>query len=569
MGATLHEMVREGRSFSGHESNCCFLNLGTSNQGMGKFADVSVLSGFDFPDDGRAVARCDWDFDGDLDLWIANRSGPQVRFLRNDLATSHHFLALRLEGKTCNRDAIGARVEVTLKDPQAEVTQPKLIKTLRAGEGFLAQSSKWLHFGLGRATGIKRVVVRWPGGGKEDFGSLKMDRHYRLVEHSGQAQPWMPPERDVLLKPSEWSEPKSSDRARIISAAQLPLPPLDYETFGGQQRRLEQVAAGRPVLVNLWASWCRPCLGELRDFAERAADLRLAGVRMIALSVDRLDRQKGAASTADTDLSKTVPGLLKNIGYKGTAGWATAATVEKLQLVWNQLLDSHQPLSIPTSVLIDPAGQLAAIYRGPVTADQLLVDVAQLPDLASAPAALPFAGRWHTRRNRLSPFDMAWQLVDHGYLQDAMDYIAKNKNLLENSYNIPKLLVLVGNAQLARGAAGSAISYYHQALELDLSYGEAKNNLAWVLATNPDQDLRNGKKAIRLVTSALKDHSGNASSLLDTLAAAYAEDNQFEQAVATVKQSIKIAKAAGQPKRVDKLEGRLRLYEAGRPFRDQ
>ena len=391
-GATLHTMVRRGRSFSGHERNCCFLNLG-----KGKFADVSAVSGFDFPDDGRAIAECDWDFDGDVDLWIANRNGPQVRYLQNDLATRHHFLAIRLQGKSCSRDAIGARVEVTLPDSDTEGGKPTvLIKTLRAGEGFLAQSSKWLHFGLASASNIERVVVRWPGGDAEEFRDIDVDRRYRIVQHSSTAQLWTPPKRSGRLEPSEVSQPKSTDRARVVSVARLPLPQLEYETFDGRQNWLSQAASGRPILVNLWATWCRPCLGELRELAAREAELREAGLEVVALSVDRLDTEK---ATSSVDAKK----LLQDIGFTGKAGWATTAATQKLQLVQNHLFDLHRPMSVPTSLLIDATGHLAVLYRGPVSVDQVLADVAELPNLATAPQAVPFAGRWHTRRERLSP----------------------------------------------------------------------------------------------------------------------------------------------------------------------
>ena len=560
---TLHTLVREGRSFSGHERNCCFLNLDGS-----KFADVSAISGFDFPDDGRAVAQCDWDFDGDVDLWITNRSGPQVRFLRNDLASPNHFLTIRLEGKTCNRDAIGARVELTLSNPQSALLpretgpSPKLIKTSRAGEGYLAQSSKWLHFGLGAATEIEQVVVRWPGGEEEVFGGMKVDRHYRIVQHSGKARMWTPPERKVPLEPSELLEPNSTARARVVSAARLPMLPLDYETFDGQKRWLEQVATGQPVLVNLWASWCQPCLRELRELAQREAELREAGVVVVALSVDRLDTEKTTAPTA-------APGLLKNVGYTGRAGWATAATAEKLQMVRDFLFDIHQPMSVPTSLLIDSAGRLAVLYRGPISVDQLLTDVAQLPDLTSSPAALPFAGRWHTPRKRLNPHNLVWQLVDLGYLDETVAYIAKNKKLLENHYDMPKLLVLVGNGLLARGEAILAMSYYREALKIEVNYGEAQNNLAWVLSTHPDESIRDGEEALRLITTAVKVRSGKASSLLDTLAAAYAEEKQFEQAIAAAKQAIEFAKSGGQYELAKRIERRLQLYEAAQPYRDE
>ena len=113
------------------------------------------------------------------------------------------------------------------------------------------------------------------------------------------------------------------------------------------------------------------------------------------------------------------------------------------------------------------------------------------------------------------------------------------------------------------------MSYYRDALKIDNDYGEAQNNLAWVLSTHPDASIRNGKEAIRLITEAVKNRSGKASSLLDTLAAAYAEENQFEQAVAVTKQALEIAKTNGQIERARKIEIRLQLYQAEQPYRDE
>ncbi len=162
----LNLMMAEGRSFSGHERNCCFLNTGGE-----RFADVSSATGLDFVDDGRAVALTDWDHDGDLDMWIANRTAPSVRFMRNDMNTANHFVAFKLVGKTCNRDAIGARVQLELD----EAGGPPRVKTVEAGHGFLTQSSKWLHFGLGDAQSIRRLTVRWPGGQEEVIEPPKID----------------------------------------------------------------------------------------------------------------------------------------------------------------------------------------------------------------------------------------------------------------------------------------------------------------------------------------------------------------------------------------------------------
>ena len=105
--AAVSRLMDSGASWSGHERNCAYLNLGD-----GRFADVSAVAGFDFLDDARAVARVDWDGDGALDAWVKNRTSPALRFLRNQTGGPAHAVTLELQGTECNRDAVGARVEL-------------------------------------------------------------------------------------------------------------------------------------------------------------------------------------------------------------------------------------------------------------------------------------------------------------------------------------------------------------------------------------------------------------------------------------------------------------------------
>ena len=154
--------IRRGSSWSGRERNGAFLNLGD-----GRYVDSAGISGFDFADDARAAASVDWDLDGRLDVWIKNRSGPQLRFLRNDTVNDHTYVALELQGTRSNRDAIGAVVELT-------VDGAKRVQQVSAGSGYLAQSSSTLHFGLGGATSIDRLAVVWPGGARESIEPAPM-----------------------------------------------------------------------------------------------------------------------------------------------------------------------------------------------------------------------------------------------------------------------------------------------------------------------------------------------------------------------------------------------------------
>ena len=102
--AQLSRMIEQGRSFSGKEKNCVYLNTGNNDL----FTDVSFSSGLDFSDDGRSVASVDWDHDGDLDLFISNRNAPRIRFLKNNLKDSKGSVMIKLKGNgvNSNLDAI-------------------------------------------------------------------------------------------------------------------------------------------------------------------------------------------------------------------------------------------------------------------------------------------------------------------------------------------------------------------------------------------------------------------------------------------------------------------------------
>ena len=165
----LSSMLTRGRSFSGRERNCCFLNLGSSEGTLHRFADISAVSGLDFIDDGRAVVATDWDQDGDLDLWQTNREVPRLRFVKNQLgdARRQQWIAFELTGTTTNRDAIGAVLELQLGDR-------KITRSLTAGDGFMSQAGKRVHFGLGESEKVAlSVTVRWPGGAPEIFDGIK------------------------------------------------------------------------------------------------------------------------------------------------------------------------------------------------------------------------------------------------------------------------------------------------------------------------------------------------------------------------------------------------------------
>lgn len=357
-------MTHQGRSFSSNERNCCFLNTGAASSGGGRFANISAVSGLDFPDDGRSIALVDWDHDGDLDMWIANRNAPRLRLMRNEQPIGNHFLMLRLvgNGKTTNRDAIGARVEVILG--RSDEHRP-MIKTLRAGEGFLAQSSKWVHFGLGKENTIDKVIVHWPGGKIEHFPGEPADHRYRLVQGTGKMQDISKPARKTLLASSPQNVQPDTQTARVPLVELLPMPKSRYNDFDGRAQQLP-LGDGRLLLVNLWASWCPACEVELNEFSTRYKELQSKGVDVLALSVEGIEKEAKTGATNAWRFSKGK--------FPFPVGLATASLVSDFQNEHNRHIPLHKQLPLPSSFLIDQQGRLVVIYKGKVSVDQILAD---------------------------------------------------------------------------------------------------------------------------------------------------------------------------------------------------
>lgn len=113
----------------------------------------------------------------------------------------------------------------------------------------------------------------------------------------------------------------------------------------------------------------------------------------------------------------------------------------------------------------------------------------------------------------------------------------------------------------------AAIAYYEEALINQPDQAGAYNNLAWVLATCPDSTFRNGARAVELAQQAVK-LGGEIPALLDTLAAALAENGQYSQAVSAAGRALEMARNQNDASAVEKFRSRLTLYQSGVPFHE-
>jgi tetratricopeptide (TPR) repeat protein len=170
--------------------------------------------------------------------------------------------------------------------------------------------------------------------------------------------------------------------------------------------------------------------------------------------------------------------------------------------------------------------------------------------------------------------NLAAALAAQGKTEAAIEHFQRtlqiNPGLAESRDNLNKaLLVLVrqGSAFASQGRFGEAIRCFEQLLNFWPENAEVKNNLAWVLATCPDAALRDGSRAVELATAADRSAGGANASVLDTLAAAYAETGRYPEAVAAARRALEAA--AGQESAAEGIRSRLRLYEAGSPYHEK
>jgi tetratricopeptide (TPR) repeat protein len=124
----------------------------------------------------------------------------------------------------------------------------------------------------------------------------------------------------------------------------------------------------------------------------------------------------------------------------------------------------------------------------------------------------------------------------------------------------------LGVALLQEEQAGEAIAEFRKALELRPANPAMQNRLAWALATAAQISLRDGARAVQLAAQASQATGANNADILRTLAAAYAQEGQYPEAVETAQKALGLAQTASDAALAGALRREIRFYQAGQPY---
>ena len=161
--------------------------------------------------------------------------------------------------------------------------------------------------------------------------------------------------------------------------------------------------------------------------------------------------------------------------------------------------------------------------------------------------------------------NLAKAFLKKGQVAEAMVHYRK---LLEIEPQNVEARNTLGTVLVQDGHVKEAIDQWQDALAIQPENGNAASNLAWVFATCPEDSLRDGTRAVELGEKALRISGGKIPMIFRVLAAAYAENGRFADAVETAQRGAALATNQGNPGLASELESNITVYQSGRPLRD-
>jgi tetratricopeptide (TPR) repeat protein len=167
-------------------------------------------------------------------------------------------------------------------------------------------------------------------------------------------------------------------------------------------------------------------------------------------------------------------------------------------------------------------------------------------------------------QNATAHFDLGEALIKVGQPEQALIHLGR---ALELDPAMNEARIKLASTFVAKGKWELAIEQYRQVLVYHPDSIEGLNNLAWILATGPKDNLRNGNEAIKLGERVIVMGGTNSFAALDTLAAANAEAGRFTDAIRLIDSGIPLAEAAGSPAAA-RMRTRRELYRDHRPYHE-
>jgi Flp pilus assembly protein TadD/peroxiredoxin len=507
----INELIRSDGTWNGYQRNVFFIN-----NRDGTFAHISGAVGLDFQDDARAFALSDFDHDGSLEVVLKNRTGPQLRILRNVMQGRGDSMCFRLRGQQSNRDAIGAIVSV-------ESPGGCQVKSLQAGSGFLSQHTKELFFGLGRCKGSVQATVRWPSGLVQRFEALPANHRIRLEEGSSKfrAEPFVsaipiPASGLVEQKPEI---PPACCETWLIDP--LPAPEFTLRDLEGRPFALSSFR-GHHVLLNFWATWSPPSQEELDQFQRQYSSWLGRGLQLLAVNLN-------TASEAEV-----VRSLARRKGLTFPILFASEDSPAISNLLYRYLFDRRRNLGIPTSFLIDGQGSIVKVYQGAISPGRVAEDLGRIPQNAREreSRALPFPGKFYGGEFHRNLFTYGVAFFRAGYFDESLAWfqrvVRKYPEYAAAYYNL-------GTLYLKKGMLQQAEEHLRRATQLRPGDASAWNNWGMVAA----QEGR-GEEATKYFQEAIRQNPQYVIAL-ENLGKLYHDHGQFEEAVKSLEQALSIA----------------------------
>jgi tetratricopeptide (TPR) repeat protein/peroxiredoxin len=472
----INELIRSDSSWNGGERNVLYLN-----NRDGSFSEVSGVAGLDFPDDSRAFALADIDHDGRLEIILKNRTGPQLRVLRNAMKNLGSSIALSLRGEKSNRDAIGAAVTV-------DAAGHRQTKYLQAGCGFLSQHTKEVFFGLGNAQGTVHATIHWPSGLTQPFDQLPVNNRIEIHEGSQNflAKPFDLASPLVTHTPaSPQSPPTCCTSAETWLIQPLTAPEFSLTDSAGNSWNLQSLR-GSPVLLHFWAAALPESIDQVRLLRQHYSIFAGSGLRILAINVD--DPSDPAHVRAFAEKEKfSFPLLL-----------ATSEVVGVYNLFFRYLFDRRRDLPIPACFLLDMEGKVVKIYQGSIHPERIMQDLKSIPTTSAdrIRKALPFPGMLYLGEFQRNDFTYGVAFFQRGYLQQAASSF---KQVIATKPNSPEAYYNLGTLYLRMNALEEARRYLEQSLKLRSTYPEAWNNLGMIAAQggHAEEAVRNFRESLR------------------------------------------------------------------------